>query len=97
MSQAKKMKRQRMKTLVKIYEGTFEYHIKKAARQALDSGRGATLMKFEGDTYMVTKDARWQILEPGEVKQTGLYHGDEFIPFFEYSIEHGIVELRDRR
>lgn len=97
MSQAKKMKRQRMKTLVKIYEGTFEYHIKKAARQALDSGRGATLMKFEGDTYMVSKDARWQILEPGEVKQTGLYQGDEFIPFFEYSIEHGIVELRDRR
>lgn len=97
MSQAKKMKRQRMKTLVKIYEGTFEYHIKKAARQALDSGRGATLMKFEGDTYMVTKDGRWQMLEPGEVKQTGLYQGDEFIPFFEYSIEHGVVELRDRR
>lgn len=97
MSQAKKMKRQRMKTLVKIYEGTFEYHIKKAARQALQSGRGATLMKFEGDTYMVTKDGRWQILEPGEVKQTGLYQGDEFIPFFEYSIEHGVVELRDRR
>ena len=97
MSQAKKMKRQRMKTLVKIYEGTFEYHIKKAARQALDSGRGATLMKFEGDTYMVTKDGRWQMLELGEVKQTGLYQGDEFIPFFEYSIEHGIVELRDRR
>ena len=97
MSQAKKMKRQRMKTLVKIYEGTFEYHIKKAARQALQSGRGATLMKFEGDTYMVTKDGRWQMLEPGEVKQTGLYQGDEFIPFFEYSIEHGVVELRDRR
>ena len=97
MSQAKKMKRQRMKTLVKIYEGTFEYHIKKAARQALESGRGATLMKFESDTYMVTKDGRWQMLEPGEVKQTGLYQGDEFIPFFEYSIEHGVVELRDRR
>lgn len=97
MSQAKKMKRQRMKMLVKQHQSTFEYHIKKAARQALDSGRGATLMKFESDTYMVTKDGRWQILEPGEVKQTGLYQGDEFIPFFEYSIEHGIVELRDRR
>jgi hypothetical protein len=33
----------------------------------------------------------------GETKWTGLNQGSEFIPFFEYSIEHGVVELRDRR
>ena len=96
-SHIKKMKRQKELQKQKTIQQSFGYKLGRAARQASDSGRGATLLKFEGKTYFVMKDGSHSELKPGETKTTGLNQGNEFIPFFEYSIEHGIVELRDRR